>query len=213
MHSLADVPLVTPELMVRQHTNWDQALPELRDSGLPDAVALGMGLGPQAVQVAREVLAWGIPTVLDADALHPELAGHGHPQCLWTPHPGEAARLLGLGTPEVTRDPLAAARRLQELLGGTVILKGGPSVVASAHALSVSRGGHPGMASAGMGDTLAGVLAALLGQGLSAADAGVAGVRLHARAGERAARVRGYGLIASDVSDELGAAWLDLKQS
>ncbi|QFP76575.1 NAD(P)H-hydrate dehydratase [Deinococcus sp. AJ005] len=213
VHSLADVPLVTPELMVRQHTDWHHALPELRASGLPDAVALGMGLGSQAVDVAREVLAWGIPTVLDADALHPELVGHGHPQCLWTPHPGEAARLLGVGTPEVTRDPLAAARRLQEVLGGTVVLKGGPSVVASAHALSVARGGHPGMASAGMGDTLSGVLVALLGQGLSAADAGVAGVRLHARAGELAARAHGYGLIASDVSDELGAAWLDLKLS
>ncbi|CAM3822908.1 bifunctional ADP-dependent NAD(P)H-hydrate dehydratase/NAD(P)H-hydrate epimerase [Deinococcus frigens] len=213
VHSLADVPLVTPELMVRQHATWDSALPKLRDSGLPDAVALGMGLGPEAVRVAREVLAWGVPTVLDADALHPELAGHGHPQCVWTPHPGEAARLLGVRTPQVTRDPLTAARRLQELLGGTVVLKGGPSVVASADALSVSRGGHPGMASAGMGDTLSGLLAALLGQGLSAGGAAVAGVRLHARAGELAAATHGYGLIATDVSSELGAAWLDLTRS
>ncbi|MDV6375805.1 NAD(P)H-hydrate dehydratase [Deinococcus arenicola] len=210
VHSLAGVPLITPELMVRRHTNWDRVLPELRAAGLPDAVALGMGLGPQAVEVAREVLSWDIPTVLDADALHPELAGHGHPQCLWTPHPGEAARLLGVQTAEITRDPLAAARRLQELLGGTVVLKGGPSVIASEGNLSVSRGGHPGMASAGMGDTLSGLLAALLGQGLSAEGAGVAGVRLHARAGERAGRAHGYGLIASDVSEELGAAWLDL---
>ncbi|AIZ45529.1 hypothetical protein QR90_11205 [Deinococcus radiopugnans] len=210
VHSLAEVPLVTPELMVQRHVDWDQALPALRAVGLPDAVALGMGLGPEAVRVAREVLTWGIPTVLDADALHPELAGQGHPECLWTPHPGEAARLLGTQTADVTRDPLAAARRLQTLLGGTVVLKGGPSVVASAGALSVSRGGHPGMASGGMGDTLSGILAALLGQGLSAADAGVAGVRLHARAGERAASTHGYGLIATDVSDQLGAAWLDL---
>ncbi len=213
VHSLADVPLVTPELMVQRHAGWDEALPRLRAAGLPDAVALGMGLGPEAVRVAREVLAWGLPTVLDADALHPELAGHGHPECLWTPHPGEAARLLGTGTSEVIRDPLAAARRLQELLGGTVVLKGGPSVVASADALSVSRGGHPGMASGGMGDTLSGLLAALLGQGLSAADAGVAGVRLHARAGELAAETHGYGLIATDVSDLLGTAWQALKTS
>lgn len=210
VHSLAEVPLFTPELMIQRHTDWDRALPELRASGLPDAVALGMGLGPQAVRVAREVLSWGLPTVLDADALHPEVAGCGHPECLWTPHPGEAARLLNVDTAQVTRDPLTAARKLQELLGGTVVLKGGPSVVASAGGLSVSRGGHPGMASGGMGDTLSGILAALLGQGLCAADAGVAGVRLHARAGERAAKTHGYGLIAGDVSEELGAAWLDL---
>lgn len=210
VHSLAEVPLVTPELMVRRHLDWSAALPELRAAGLPDAVALGMGLGPEALRVAREVLTWGVPTVLDADALHPELAGHGHPQCIWTPHPGEAARLLGTGTAQVTRDPLAAARALQQRLGGTVVLKGGPSVVASAQALAVSRGGHPGMASGGMGDTLAGMLAALLGQGLGAAGAALAGVRLHARAGERAAQAHGYGLGATDVAQEVGAAWRDL---
>jgi NAD(P)H-hydrate repair Nnr-like enzyme with NAD(P)H-hydrate dehydratase domain len=115
-----------------------------------------------------------------------------------------------VGTAEVTRDPLAAARTLQARFGGTVVLKGGPSVVAHAGGLSVGRGGHPGMASAGMGDTLAGILAALLGQGLSAPGAALAGVRLHACAGERAGARHGYGLTASDVSAELGAAWLDL---
>ena len=210
IHSLVDVPLVMPELMVRRHADWATALSELHHGGLPNAVALGMGLGPEAVRVAREMLTWGVPTVLDADALSPELAGHGHPQCIWTPHPGEAARLLGTGAAQVTRDPLAAARALQQLLGGTVVLKGGPSVVVSAGALSVSRGGHPGMASGGMGDTLSGILAALLGQGLDAADAAVAGVRLHARAGERAAATHGYGLTATDVSEELGAAWRNL---
>ena len=147
---------------------------------------------------------------LDADALQPELAGHGHTACIWTPHPGEAARLLGTRTQDVTRDPLSAARALQQRLSGVVVLKGGPSVVAYPGGLSVSRGGHPGMASGGMGDTLSGILAALLGQGLSARDAAVTGVRLHARAGERAAQVHGYGLSASDVAQELGGAWQDL---
>ncbi|WP_188901203.1 NAD(P)H-hydrate dehydratase [Deinococcus aerophilus] len=216
VHSEAEVPLVTPELMMRRHADWSSALPGLHGLGLPDAVALGMGLGPQARAVARTVLGWRVPTVLDADALHPELAGHGHDACIWTPHPGEAARLLGTPSGAVTRDPLAAARRLQELLGGVVVLKGGPSVVAFPDSsggvtLSVARGGHPGMASGGMGDTLSGILAALLGQGLSAQDAAVAGVRLHARAGERAGAAHGYGLIATDVCAELGAAWLDLR--
>lgn len=211
VHSSADVPLITPELMIRQHADLSRALGEARASGAPDALCVGMGLGPDAVHLARQLLAWNIPTVLDADALQPELAGAGHVACVWTPHPGEAARLLGTSTGEITRDPLTAARRLQERFGGVVVLKGGPSVVAHAGGLSISRGGHPGMASAGMGDTLSGVIAALLGQGLSAPDAAVAGVRLHARAGERAGARHGYGLIATDVSAELGGAWLDLR--
>ncbi|WP_245872738.1 NAD(P)H-hydrate dehydratase [Deinococcus planocerae] len=211
VYSAAEVPLVTPELMVRRHAGLGEWLGEVSER--PDAVCLGMGLGPGAAALARQVLAWELPTVLDADALQPELAGAGHDRCVWTPHPGEAARLLGTGTGEVTADPLTAAHALQERYGGVVVLKGGPSVVAHAGGLSVSRGGHPGMASAGMGDTLSGIVAALLGQGLGARDAAVAGVRLHARAGERAGGRHGYGLSATDVSFEVGGAWLDLARA
>lgn len=211
LHSAAEVPLVTPELMAQRHPDLAAFLRDTPAARRPDAVALGMGLGPDAAALALEVLGWAVPTVLDADALQPELAGRGHAVCLWTPHPGEAARLLGTSTAGITRDPLAAARALQDRLGGVVVLKGGPSVVARAGELSVSRGGHPGMASAGMGDTLSGVLAALLGQGLGAWDAARLGVRLHARAGERAAVRFGYGLGATDVAHELGGAWADLR--
>lgn len=211
LHSLAELPLLHPELMVRRHPSWVEALPALAASGMPDALAVGMGLGPEAAEVARAVLAWQVPTVLDADALQPDLAGAGHDRCVWTPHPGEAARLLDVLTAQVTGDPLASARALQARLGGVVVLKGGPSVVAWSGGLVVARGGHPGMATAGMGDTLAGVIAALLGQGLDAARAALCGVRLHARAGERAAVRHHYGLVAGDVSEELGGAWLGLR--
>lgn len=215
IYSTADVPLVTPELMVQQHADL---LVGLRQAGKrPNALCVGMGLGPQAPEIAREVLGWRLPTVLDADALQPDLAGLGHAECIWTPHPGEAARLLGVSTPDITRDPLSAARAIQQKMGGTVVLKGGPSVIATAEAgaagLQVSRGGHSGMAKAGMGDTLSGILAALLGQGLSAAHAALAGVTLHARAGELAAQQYGYGLLASDVSRQLGAAWQEMTQA
>lgn len=214
VHSAADVPLVTPELMAQRHADLYTFLTSTGLTGTgarPDAVAVGMGLGPGAAQLAQAMLHWGVPTVLDADALQPELAGQGHAGCLWTPHPGEAARVLGVPTPEVTRDPLAAARALQDRLGGVVVLKGGPSVVARAGDLSVARGGHPGMASAGMGDTLSGILAALLAQGLDPWDAARVGVRLHARAGEIAAVRFGYGLGATDVAHDLGRAWADLR--
>ncbi|MDO4263391.1 MAG: NAD(P)H-hydrate dehydratase, partial [Deinococcus sp.] len=208
LHSQAELPLVMPELMRTRHaslTDWAH-----HESRRPDALALGMGLGPQAAALAREVLRWDIPTVLDADALEPDLSGLGHSRCLWTPHPGEAARLLECDVAAVTADPLGSAQALQERYGGVVVLKGGPSVVAWDGGLSVSRGGHPGMASAGMGDMLAGLLAALLAAGMAPAQAAQAGVRLHARAGERAARRFGYGLSASGVAAELGGAWADL---
>lgn len=205
-----------PELMARISADLHELEGEIGAGTRPDAVALGMGLGPDAAALARRVLAWKLPTVLDADALQPELRGllHrlGHDEVVWTPHPGEAARMLGAGTAEVTADPLAAACELQRQYGGVVVLKGGPSTIAApGHSTSggllVSRGGHPGMASAGMGDTLSGVIAALLGQGLSARDAALCGVRLHARAGELAAEAHGYGLSATDVSAALGGAW------
>lgn len=210
VHSEAQVPLVTPELMIRQHPSLLKLLEDTPHTTRPDALCVGMGLGPVAVQVTRQVLAWQRPTVLDADALHPELVGAGHAQCVWTPHPGEAARLLKTTTPDITRDPLQAATALQARLGGVVVLKGGPSTIATPEGLWVSRGGHPGMASAGMGDTLAGVLAALLGQGLSASSAALAGVRLHALAGKFAAAQHGYGLTATDVTGQLGQAWQTL---
>jgi ADP-dependent NAD(P)H-hydrate dehydratase / NAD(P)H-hydrate epimerase len=208
LYSEADIPLITPELMAHR-VKWS----ELDGQKKPDAVAVGMGLGPDAEAVARMVLGWKVPTVVDADALQPGLAGAGHPQVIWTPHPGEAARLLGVDSRAITRDPLSAARSLQDRFGGVVVLKGGPSTVASEQGLFVARGGHPGMAKAGLGDTLSGILAALLGQGLSAHDAALVGVRLHARAGELAGEVNGYGLMATDVSAQLGAAWTRLKES
>lgn len=213
VHSAAEVPLIMPELMVRRHADLASFLAGVAPAEFPDAVALGMGLGPAAPALARAVLAWEVPTVLDADALRPELAGAGHGHCVWTPHPGEAARLLETRTADVTRDPIAAARALQARYGGAVVLKGGPSVIASATGVQVARPGHPGMASAGMGDTLSGVVAALLGQGLEPAQAALAGVTLHARAGQLAAEAHGYGLSASDVSAQLGAAWRALEST
>ncbi|WP_407570256.1 NAD(P)H-hydrate dehydratase [Deinococcus altitudinis] len=203
-----------PELMARTLPGLEELDTDVAAGRRPDAIALGMGLGPDAAALARTALAWKLPTVLDADALQPELRGAGHEQVVWTPHPGEAARMLGVRTGEIVADPLFAARELQRQYGGVVVLKGGPSTVATPDAgaggLLVARGGHPGMASAGMGDTLSGVIAALLAQGLSAPHAALCGVRLHARAGELAGAKHGYGLSATDLSAELGAAWQSL---
>ncbi|XLE20054.1 NAD(P)H-hydrate dehydratase [Deinococcus radiomollis] len=202
-----------PELMARILPDLGELAVDVAAGKRPDALALGMGLGPDAARLAQAALAWKLPTVIDADALQPELRGAGHEQVVWTPHPGEAARMLGVKTGEIVADPLSAARELQRQYGGVVVLKGGPSTVATPAGLLVPRGGHPGMASAGMGDTLCGVIAALLAQGLSAPHAALCGVRLHSRAGELAGAKHGYGLSASDLSAELGAAWQALVNS
>ena len=142
--------------------------------------------------------------VLDADALN--LLAMRPPaeplaQVILTPHPGEAARLLGISTAEVEADRYHAARTLQQRYGGVVVLKGAGTLVTDGEHLSVIAGGNPGMASGGMGDVLAGVIAALRSQGFSLYDAARLGAALHAWAADQAVAKRGgeRGLLASDL--------------
>lgn len=170
-----------------------------------DVVAIGPGLGQgewgrAMFDAAR---ACGKPRVLDADALN-LLAASGaslHAGDIVTPHPGEAARLLGCATVEVQRDRFASAVALQARLGCAVVLKGAGSIVASPDAApAVVCAGNPGMGTGGMGDLLTGAVASLLGQGFAVRDAAVAGALLHAAAGDAAAREDGErGLLPSDL--------------
>ena len=170
-----------------------------------DVVAIGPGLGQGAWGRALldAVLACDTPRVLDADALN--LLAHGgqrlDPHDVITPHPGEAARLLGIDTADVQRDRFAAARELQERMGTHVVLKGAGSIVASPGRVpAVVCAGNPGMATGGMGDLLTGCIAALVAQGFAAGDAAVAGALLHAGAGDAAVRDEGErGLLPSDL--------------
>jgi NAD(P)H-hydrate epimerase len=172
-----------------------------------DSVAIGPGLGNDewAKSLLAAVLASGLPLVLDADALN--LLPHtGKPlgNRILTPHPGEAARLLGIGTGEVQADRLKALAKLHEEFGGTVVLKGANSLVSAAEGPPwLCTAGNPGMATAGMGDVLTGVIAGLLAQKLNAEQASVCGVLAHARAGDRAAKAGQRGLLATDVINEL----------
>ena len=153
--------------------------------------------------------------VLDADALN-LLAGQSGtlracsaPRRVLTPHPGEAARLLGCDIEMVQQDRLSAARQLAELTGSTVVLKGAGTVVtAPGEPPWINRTGNPGMAKGGMGDVLAGIIGALLAQGLCAMDAARLGVFLHGTAGDCAAGEQSQpGLTAQDVIACLPAAW------
>ena len=174
-----------------------------------DVVALGPGLGQSAWahEMFERVAAVTMPMVWDADALN-LLAASPKPaeNRVITPHPGEAATLLGMTPTEIQADRPAALAGLIEKYGGTAVLKGAGTLISTSTAVPMlCTSGNPGMASPGMGDVLTGIVAALLGQGLDPEQAAAVGVEIHARAGDRAARAGERGLIASDLMAELRA--------
>jgi len=186
-----------------------------REAEARDTLVLGPGMGqtPAARSLAR-VLATqvGVPAVIDADALN-AFAGDldslraPAPRIL-TPHPGEAARLLGSDTQAVQADRPGAARLLAIRAQAVVILKGARTVVANpAGELSINPTGGPGLAAGGSGDVLAGVTGALLARGLAAWDAARLGVYLHGLAGDLGPAQGG---LASELAARLPAAWQSL---
>ncbi|WP_426700210.1 NAD(P)H-hydrate dehydratase [Rhodanobacter sp. Col0626] len=196
-----------PELMVRGVDGPQTLAPMLERASV---LALGPGLGQGAWGHALWLTALDAnkPLVLDADGLNllvREPRRFIAPTIL-TPHPGEAARLLGVSTTVVEQDRFSAARELAKRHAAVVVLKGAGSLVADPSGrLDVCPWGNPGMASGGMGDLLTGIVAALLAQGCSAWQAACLGVSLHARAGDRAALSGERGLLASDLLDPLRA--------
>lgn len=167
-------------------------------------LAIGPGLGQDdwGRGLWQAALDAGKPTVLDADGLNLLAADPRAlpPACVLTPHPGEAARLLGTSTADVQADRFAGTRALAQRFRSVVVLKGAGSLVADPDGrMAVCPWGNPGMASGGMGDVLTGVIAALLAQGLSPWDAACLGTGLHARAADLAARAGERGLLASDL--------------
>lgn len=169
------------------------------------AVGPGLGRGEWAHLVWPVITACSLPQVVDADALNllaaaPRHAGHW----VLTPHPGEAGRLLGQSGAQVQADRLTAVRRLQAQYGGVVVLKGAGTLVSTDAENSLCMAGNPGMSSAGMGDVLTGVIAALLAQGLPAASAAQLGVCLHSTAADQSARAAGQrGMLAGDLFGSL----------
>jgi hydroxyethylthiazole kinase-like uncharacterized protein yjeF len=190
---------------------------------IPEAMVLGTSSANQLMGLLQKVsvlvvgpglgqAAWGrsllsaaanapLPQVWDADALN--LLAEGRvvlpKDCVITPHPGEAARLLGISTAQVQADRPGAAHALSKKYTAVVVLKGAGSLIASPDGrLSVCHQGHPAMATAGLGDVLAGLVGALVAQGMAAFDAACLAVWLHANAGVQQGKF-GRGLAASDL--------------
>ena len=189
-----------PELMCHAVTAA-RALKALLQSA--DVILIGPGLGRTAwaQSLLSVVLETSQPRVIDADALNC-IAGQAQPfdRQVLTPHPGEAARLLDQTVVEIQSDRFAAARAIARQYGGTTVLKGAGTLIQSVEGMPVvCAAGNPGMATAGSGDVLAGVIAALIAQGLDCEAAAVAGVCAHACAGDIAAREGERGMIARDI--------------
>ncbi len=187
--------------------------------GAMDAIAAGPGIGVSAETRAlvdwliREAAAPHRPLLLDADALN-AIAASG-PECVraargpvvLTPHPGEAARLLRTTVAAVNADRVGAACKLAELTGAGVLLKGARTVIVAAGAVAINASGNPGMAAAGMGDVLSGLIGALLAGGMEPRDALTLGAWLHGDAGDRLARRIGpAGYLAGELAAEIPAA-------
>ncbi|MBI2980387.1 MAG: NAD(P)H-hydrate dehydratase [Chloroflexi bacterium] len=195
-----------------------------RELGGYDVLLMGCGLGqsPSAVRLIKSVLLRlksSPRLVLDADALNilaqtprwwQRLAG----DAILTPHPGEMARLAGVPVSEVQSDRVGIARKVALAWQKTIVLKGAYTVVATPQGESrISSVANPGLASAGTGDVLSGVIAGLLAQGLSLFDAAVAGVYLHGEVGEMVRdRLGDAGMIASDLLPELPLVIKQLKE-
>lgn len=171
-------------------------------------LALGPGLGQQgwAELLLQQALLTSIPLVLDADALNllaqPQWQTdfNGRTTVL-TPHPGEAARLLGVSTAEIQADRFHSATALAQKYLAVVVLKGQGTVIANPDGrMAVCTDGNSGMSSGGMGDVLTGVIAAFIAQGLDAWAASCLGVCLHAQAADRCAQEQGaVGILAQDL--------------
>ncbi|MBD3671101.1 MAG: NAD(P)H-hydrate dehydratase, partial [Gammaproteobacteria bacterium] len=189
-----------PEIMSHGVETTEELAPLLERASV---IAIGPGLGQsewgRALYAAT--MATDKPLVVDADALN-LLAAAPQPRGNWilTPHPGEAARLLGVKPADIEVDRFQAARELQKRYKGIIVLKGaGSLVIGENERIHVCADGNPGMASGGMGDVLTGIIAGLRAQRYDALQSAQLGVCLHAAAGDAAAENGERGLLASDL--------------
>ncbi len=195
-----------PELMVSSH-DLKEALQ------WATCIVLGPGLGQDdwAKQTFDDVLEYchhnPKPIIIDADALNLKAVNttfFALPECIITPHVGEAARLLNVSIDEIEANRFNTARLCSQRYDATTILKGAGSIVDNQKHSWVCRHGNPGMATAGMGDVLAGILGSLMSQGLQKDMAAQYGVSIHAKAGDIVAQKYGQrGMLASDLFDTL----------
>ncbi|WP_339899347.1 NAD(P)H-hydrate dehydratase [Paraglaciecola polaris] len=208
--SRLSISMGRPELMLASeqlstHLNWSSCL----------AIGPGLGTDDWATGTFSQLMSHlesnKLPCVIDADGLNLLADSSRHANTLLcpkrsviTPHPGEASRLLNCTVPEIEQDRLKAAQSLAKRYNTTCVLKGAGSIICNTEHSWICTDGNPGMATAGMGDTLTGIIAALLAQGMHATQAALYGVCLHASAADKVAQQYGQrGMLASDLFEPL----------
>lgn len=193
--------------LIKQHLAGSSAL----------AIGPGLGRSEETLSVVRQICeGLDIPAVIDADGLHalvgvkiaPDQQNETAAKWVLTPHPGEAAVLLGSTVAQIESDRPAAVVELANKYNSVVVLKGVPTLITAPGGapLYINCTGNPGMATGGSGDVLTGVIAALIAQGMPLLPAAAAGVYLHGLAGDVAATGGAMGLMASDIVTALPAA-------
>lgn len=192
--------LTCPEIMCRGIAAENE-LDDLLQKATVLIVGPGLGQSSWSKMLWNRVRLVDQPKIVDADGLN-LLAQEPIVSDRWvlTPHPGEAGRLINQSSQVVQQDRLAAAKAIQARFGGVCVLKGAGSLVLAANSLpALCEKGNPGMASAGMGDVLSGVIGGLLAQGIPLGEAAKIGVYIHAVAGDYAAKEGERGMVAMDL--------------
>ena len=195
-----------PELMVQGVSDADPMTP-LFERATVVAVGPGLGQSEWSRALFKKAMDSGLPMVMDADALNLLAERPSElPNAILTPHPKEAARMLGASA--VSRDRLEVLRALQDRYQSVVVLKGAATLVHDGKRALINQTGAPAMATAGMGDALTGCIAGLVAQGLAPGQAAAQGVAHHGRAGEWASADLGeVAVVASDVIARLGRSF------
>ncbi len=202
----ANIPIVTklrPEIMCHSVDEDPNKINDFIAKASVVAIGPGLGLDDWAMTLFEQVFQSNLPMVVDADALNIlSLKPRKRKNWILTPHPGEAARLIGITNPRVQSDRIGSLQKLADSFSGTIVLKGNNTLIGSSNEMPyLITVGNPGMASAGMGDLLTGIIAGLLGQfkdidqGLVSAVAAY----IHGSSGDLAAEQGERGLIATDL--------------
>lgn len=209
-----------PEAMI-QCDQSDVLVSEIRNPEKYDAIGMGPGIGiePNTVKALAGLLdSWNSALVLDADAINiissnRELLGKLPAGTILTPHPGEFARLVGQYEDSYSR--LMAQSDLADQTNTVIVLKGAfTSIAMPGGDIWFNPTGNPGMATAGSGDVLTGIILSLLAQGYTSAHAAIAGVYIHGMAGDIASEKKGYeSLIASDIIDNIGESFNRIRKN
>lgn len=186
---------------------------EIRDK---DVLCIGMGMGccPERYDLIKDIIVKSqLPIVLDADGINCisedlNILLEKRGKIVLTPHLGELSRLLGVDIKDIREDRFYYGKYLSKKYDVTLIMKGEKTLVFSPNReVYINKSGNPGMATAGSGDVLSGVISSLIGQGLEVEEASELGVYLHGLAGDLAAKDKGeYGLIAGDIVEYLPMA-------